>query len=253
MGAGMSGWRTLSQELARWRDEGRTADFWWRDDDAGAVSPALERLLELARESGVPLALAVVPAQADPALLARLDSGVTVLQHGTDHVNRAGAGEKKSEFPDSEAVASALARLKGARERLRAHARGRLCAALAPPWNRLAPGLVPHLKESGYAGLSQYGARKRAEPSPGLRQVNTHLDIIAWHAGRGFVGEDEALRLAVAHLAARRTGAADRGEPTGLLTHHACHDEAAWGFIERLFATARDAGAPWREAAELFR
>ena len=54
-------WSALDEELARWRDTERAADFWWRDDDATALTPALERLLALSRRSDVPLALAVIP------------------------------------------------------------------------------------------------------------------------------------------------------------------------------------------------
>ena len=35
----------LSRELARWRAAGRRARLWWRDDDARAPGPELERLL----------------------------------------------------------------------------------------------------------------------------------------------------------------------------------------------------------------
>jgi hypothetical protein len=37
-----------------------------------------------------------------------------------------------------------------------------------------------------------------------------------------------------AHLAARRTGVADPGEPTGLLTHHRDMDEPLWEFLAEL-------------------
>lgn len=246
-------WHALEEEIARWRAAGHVADFWWRDDDAGKSNPALERLLALARSSGVPLALAVVPADAEARVLAGLDARVSVLQHGTDHVNRAAAGAKKSEFPDSEPAGAALKRLGESREQLRRQAGERFVPVLAPPWNRLRRELVSGLAKAGYAGLSQYGAREKAEPVAGLRQVNTHADIIAWHAGRGFVGEEAALAMIERHLAARRAGAVDAAEPTGLLTHHACHDDAAWRFLERLFAFTRDSGARWHAAAELFR
>ena len=245
-------WEELRGELAEWRNSGRRPDLWWRDDDAGKPNPALDRLLALARSSGVPLALAVIPADADEALMRGLDTGVSVVQHGADHKNRAGAGGKKSEFPDSEPAAEALARLVAGRKRLHAQAGARFCPVLAPPWNRLAPDLVTHLGAAKYAGLSQYGPRRCAEPAPGVRQVNTHADIIAWQSGRNFVGDDAALRMMVSHLALRRHGGVDAEEPTGLLTHHACHDEAAWEFLERLFAITSEAGACWRSAAELF-
>ena len=246
-------WRALADEIALWRDAGLAAEFWWRDDDAARPAAALARLLGLAAHTSVPLALAVVPVGADHDLLARLGEPVSVLQHGTDHLNRALAREKKTEFPASEPPAAALARLATARKQLEAQAGSRFIPVLAPPWNRLPEPLVPQLAAAGFRGLSQYGARTSSEAG-GLRRVNTHVDIVAWQSGRGFVGEAEALAAARRHLAAKRTGAADRHEATGWLTHHAVHDPAAWAFLERLFETTlKMPGVRWLGAPELFR
>jgi hypothetical protein len=245
-------WQALGEEIARWRESGRAVEFWWRDDDAAAPSAPLDRLLELAARARVPLALAVVPAAADAGLLASLAPGVAVLQHGADHRNRAAATEKKNEFPASEPEASALARLAAARERLRAMAGPRWVAALAPPWNRIQPALVPQLASTGFRGLSRFGQRD-SPMHAGLRQVNTHVDVIDWHAARRFAGEDASLGRAIAHLEAKRAGRADAAEPTGWLTHHERHDEPAWGFLERLFEFAASTpGIRWRTAVELF-
>jgi hypothetical protein len=246
-------WRALTDELARWRESGRVAEFWWRDDDAARPDPALARLCALSAQASVPLALAVVPLGADPALLGALGQTVTVIQHGTDHRNRAGAGEKKTEYPAVESAQAAAARLAAAREQLATWAGDRFVPVLVPPWNRLPENLVGQLVPAGLRGLSRYGARTSAQPAPGVRQVNTHVDLVAWHAGRGFVGEDAALEAAVRHLAAKRVGRADAGEPTGWLSHHAVHDEASWAFLEQLFETLRAApGLRWCGAQELF-
>jgi hypothetical protein len=246
-------WQGFLDELARWRDAGRTVEFWWRDDDAARPQLSLERLFALAQASSTPLALAVVPMQAEKEIFAASGPLVSVIQHGTDHVTRAGPLEKKTEFSTAEAPAAALARLAVARRQLENLAGKRYLPVLAPPWNRLPRQLAPHLAAAGWRGLSQFGARASAESAPGLRQVNTHVDIIAWRAGRGFAGETEVLAAAMRHLAAKRTAAADASEATGWLTHHAMHDEAAWAFLERLFETMRSqSGATWRRAEELF-
>ena len=234
-------WKDLQDELARRRAAGRPVRFWWRDDDAGAVSFELKKLLALSRDRGIPLALAVVPEAAEPELFGLLHDGVAVLQHGTDHRNRAAPGEKKTEYPAAEPIESALGRIVDGLGRLRAFAGGKLVPVLAPPWNRVRPDLLKKLPAVGIVGVSGYGARASAEPVPGLRQVNTHVDLIAWRAGRGFVGEVEALSLATKNLAAE--------EPVGWLTHHAVHDEASWKFLERLL-TLRD--VRWLSAAEAF-
>lgn len=241
----VSGWAALAEELAQWRAAGRAPQLWWRDDDAAALTPALERLLALSIDTAVPLAVAAVPLACEAKAL---DRAASVIMHGCDHRNRAASGEKKTEFPASESDDAALERLAGARERLARLAAGRFLPVLAPPWNRLRESLVARLPEAGLRGLSRYGAR--GAPTEGVREVNTHVDIIAWRRDRRFLGEDEALALLVRELAARRAGAGD--EPTGLLTHHALHDAQAWRFLERLFAESRAGGAVWLSARRLF-
>jgi hypothetical protein len=234
-------WGDFERELARRRAAGRPAAFWWRDDDASMASPALRKLLQLASSRAVPLALAVVPEPAEPELFGLLHEQVSVLQHGTDHRNRAAAGEKKTEYPATEPLAAALQRISQGFGKLRSLAGKRMAPVLAPPWNRLRSDLLPGLPSIGIRGYSGYGARASAQPAPGLTQVNTHLDIVAWRQGKRFIGVEEALGSALRFLGG--------DEPVGLLTHHAVHDAAAWDFLERLFAL-RD--IRWLSAAETF-
>lgn len=243
----MSAWQALADELDAWRAGGAIATLWWRDDDAASPSGALLQLLSLEKTSGVPLALAVIPERAEREAIA---GARHVIMHGCDHRNRAAAAEKKSEFPASERDAEAIRRLAMARERLAALAGERFIPVLAPPWNRLRESLVDRLPEAGIRGLSRYGARSRSGSA--VREVNTHVDIIAWRGERGFVGEDAALALLVQHLSARRQGGVDGAEPTGILTHHAQHDRGAWRFLERLFDETRRHGAGWADPRELF-
>ena len=234
-------WREFEDALARRREAGQPAEFWWRDDDAGAVLPALKQLVELSKRKNIPLALAVVPEAAEPELFRLLHPGVSVMQHGTDHRNRAAAGEKKTEYPAGEAIEAALARVSDGFGRLRTLAGARFVPVLAPPWNRVRKDLLKKLPAIGLRGLSSYGARASAEAAPNLRQVNTHVDIVAWRERKQFVGESAALAQAMKSMAGE--------EPVGWLTHHAVHDAAAWEFLERLF-TLRD--IRWVSAAEAF-
>lgn len=233
----MTDWSELSQELDAWQRSGRRASLWWRDDDAVEPTAALERLLDVARQTGVPLALAVIPARATQALAARLaraDAHVAVLQHGFAHVNHAAVEEKKIELGGErrrDAVLEELSRGRAMLDGLFGESDG---AILVPPWNRIDEHLLPALPGLGYRGLSTFQPRRAPMAADGLPQVNTHVDILSWRAPRGFVGESEALAALVAHLAARRSGAADPAESTGLLTHHLAHDAAAWAFLAAL-------------------
>jgi len=234
-------WRELQAALDERKHAGRPVQFWWRDDDASAPSPALERAVGLSKKYAIPLALAVIPQEATPQLFQGLHEGVTVLQHGTDHRNRAAAGEKKTEYPGTESIESALARIGEGMAKLRSRAGQDFVPVLAPPWNRIRKDLVDKLPALGIHGISAYGPQTSREPAPGLRQVNTHVDVVAWRRGRRFVGEDQALSQAMKWLIS--------GEPIGWLTHHAVHDAATWDFLERLFTLKE---VRWLSAAEAF-
>ena len=249
-------WMDLERELETWGSGNRAATLWWRDDDAVRVTGALDQLLDLA--SGTPLSLAVIPgrvAEDDAGALAdRLTrhGAATVLQHGWMHINHAPSDAKKAELGAQRPAATVLAELARGWQRLAALF-GRLALpVLTPPWNRIAATLPPLLHQAGYIGLSTAGPRARREPGPGLVQVNTHADLVAWPAHR-FVGTDTALGLIVGHLASRRAGTADAAEPTGLLTHHLVQDRETAGFIARLLSvTRRHQAARWIGAAEAF-
>lgn len=234
-------WSDLSQELDAWYAEGRVASLWWRDDDAAAPVPALDRLVDIAREHEVTAGLAVIPALASNALAPWLESaGVEVLQHGWVHCNHAPGGEKKSELGHHRASGVIMAELSRGRGRLDGFARARTLPVLVPPWNRIATALLPSLPGAGFRGLSAFGPRRTAMPAPGLGQTNCHVDVVDWRGRRGFVGCDRAIAAVVAHLAARRARSADPDEPTGLLTHHLVHEESTWTFITRLVERTRD-------------
>ncbi len=107
----------------------------------------------------------------------------------------------------------------------------RALAVMVPPWNRIAPVLVPTLPEIGYRGLSTFGPRRGASGAR-LAQVNTHVDLIDWKGGRTFAGEEKVLAALVTALARARDG---EGEPVGILSHHLAMDAGAWDFLRSLW------------------
>ena len=236
----MTSWAAFDEEVARWRESGHGVDLWWRDDDAVEATPALDRLLDLQRATGAALALAVVPAKATQALADRLASapGVDVLQHGYAHTNHASAAEKKTELGAHRPAMLVLGDLGTGWMALERLFPARALPILVPPWNRIAPMLVPALPEIGYRGLSTFGPRQRPEPVRGLRQINTHADLVDWKGCRGFAGEAVVLGQLVQALAQARTSAT-RGqsrEPVGLLSHHLVMDEPGWDFLKSFMA-----------------
>jgi len=253
-----AGWSDLVDELDRWGDAGRVATLWWRDDDAAAASGRLDRLVSIAGDT--PISLAVIPAATDPGLAAWLThpsrslqaTRLAVLQHGWCHTSHAVDG-KKSEFPperSSHAVASDLA---AGRARLTALFGARALAVLVPPWNRFDPRFLPLLAACGLSAISRVKPRRSHRPAPGIAEANVHVDLIAWAGNRSFVGEEAALSGVVGHLRARRLAEADAEEPTGILTHHRVQDEATDAFLRRLVAvTSAHPATCWLGAAEVF-
>jgi hypothetical protein len=227
--------------------------LWWRDDDAASATAELDRLFVAARD--VPIALAVIPALAEPALAARLASAaapVGVLQHGWRHADHARGG-RKSEFPPERSQAAAAADLFAGRARLAELFGAAALAVLAPPWNRFDDRFLPLLAACGIGAISQAGPRRRRWPLPGVFAANVHVDLVDWAGGGGFVGEDVALDRLVGHLRGRRLGFFDRAEPTGIMTHHRVQDGAAEKFLERLLAlTLAHPAARWLAAGEVF-
>ncbi len=252
-GESQADWGELKHELDAWGEEARLATFWWRDDDATDATKELEVLLGVSADLDIPISIAVIPRPATDTLAQRLNGRqrIGVLQHGFDHVNHAPPDEKKSEYGAHRPVERMLAELAAGRSALRPFT---ACLdVLTPPWNRIDATLLPRLPGHGYSAVSTFGPRPMPSPTPGLRQVNTHVDPVNWRGHREFLGVRTVLARLVEHLSARRRKAVDPDEPTGLLTHHWIHDAETWRFIERLCERTRDhPAARWMHAREVF-
>jgi hypothetical protein len=247
-------WSDLLDELDWWGNDGRIATLWWRDDDAVARTRQLGELIAVA--NGVPVALAVIPALAESALAEWLDeaapASTRIFQHGWQHANHAAAG-KKSEFPKSRSRDAVAIDLMQGCGRLAALFGTRALAVLAPPWNRIDDNVLPLLGKCGIGGISRIKPRNAALPAPLVFENNVHVDMVAWRGDRGFVGEAIALAGLVRHLRARRCGAVDREEATGILTHHLVQDAATSAFLDRLLRLTLDhPAAEWLDAELVF-
>lgn len=229
----------LERHFDRAAEAGVPRSVWWRDDDAIRLGPKLARLLELARAHGAPIALAVIPEGAEPALLERCSrEAITIMQHGIAHTNHQATG-KPAELGDARSVETSLADLAKARARLASPA---FLPVLVPPWNRLRPDLAPALSEAGFWGLSLFGGPVSDHP---LRRLDTHIDPIDWRGARDLLPADRLDAMTAAALAT--------DGPIGLLTHHAVHKAAVHDFAERFAAlVARHPGAAWADPQKLF-
>ncbi|WP_164661884.1 polysaccharide deacetylase family protein [Tropicibacter sp. Alg240-R139] len=235
-------WSPLERELALWWAEGKSLPLWWRDDDAVEPTAALDRLGALSEELSIPVHLAVVPAYATETLSERLapSSGMIPVVHGWAHQNHAPALEKKAEFRMHRPVSEITADAERGLSRSQAMFGSSLMPMFVPPWNRIDHEIVEGLPSLGYKVLSTATPRKRPFATPGLWQINTHLDPIDWRGTRGLVPEDQLISQLVQHLQDRRTGVSDNAEPYGLLTHHLVHDQDIWRFTREVLLRLLD-------------
>jgi hypothetical protein len=242
-------WRPLLILLDRLAEEGVTLSFWLRDDDAVAPSPALEALLDLSHRYGVPVALAIIPNGALPALADRLAVAplATPCQHGFAHINHALPPDRAAELGAHRKAEEVLAELSLGRQRLLALFGGRLDAMLVPPWNRYDAALEPGMAAAGFSCMSVFGRPSQAGV---LAKINTHVDLIDWRGGRVTRPPEKLIGTLVSEVST----AAATNRQVGILTHHLVHDAQAWTFLDSLFRhTAAHPAVLWRDIATLQR
>ena len=244
----MSDWTPLQRELARWQENGQTASLWLRDDDAEAPSAALDSLLAITAEHGVSVLAAIIPTRADRALAERLrrEPHVEAAVHGVAHVNHAAAGEKRAELGTARPADVVLAELRAAREHV-TQLFPALSSLLVPPWNRIAPAVATRIGEAGFAGISAFGWKAIAD---GVRQLNTHVDLIDWKAQGRWRQLDEVIALLAGALATSRE--THGFAPVGILSHHLRRSSESDGMLDKLLGgTTNDPAIRWRSASEL--
>jgi hypothetical protein len=210
---------------------GETVRFWWRDDDASASSPALDRLLALSSETCVPVGLAVIPGHLKPSLVDCLHgkNGIDVLVHGWLHKNHAPAEEPRSEYPRSRPVQEVREELPRSLAVLRDAFSTHTIPVFVPPWNRFPSEFEDQLAACGYRGLSSVlGNRPQPQGAQGLRRAHCDMNIVA---AKDSVGRAD---IKGASLTAKRIRAGERG-PFGVVTHHGLFDDRSWTLCERFW------------------
>lgn len=213
-----------AQWLAPVRDAldepGAPVEVFFRDDDGGWGTGRLLELLDLFASFGLPLDLAVIPADLDADLAAELRSRAArsegrlgLHQHGYAHLNHEPEG-RKYEFGPSRAPAAQRRDIAAGRALLADRLGPIVDPIFTPPWNRCTPATGRCLVELGFAALSR---EARAEPLaiPGLCELPVRVD---WFAKR------HGLLLSREEVGGRLADAIRAGGPVGVMFHHAIMD-----------------------------
>ena len=231
-------WQALELEFDAWRAADLTLPFWWRDDDAVTVTPALQQLLELSERVEIPVHVAVIPDDLQPDLAPFMASTSMIpIAHGFAHKNHADAQSKKCEYPVGRSFEAVQKELLSGHKTLKDAFGENLAPMFVPPWNRFGTDFLSILQDIGYKGFSTFTPRSQKYAVEGLEQVNTHVDPIDWRGARSVAAQEAILDHTVRSLQDRRLGKTDNAEPFGFLTHHLVHDPAIWAFCAQ-FLTA---------------
>ena len=204
--------------------------FFFRDDDAGWRDDRLRAVLDCFQTHGVPVDVAVIPAELTPGLARELDArvrdtGVRVHQHGFAHVNHEPSG-RKCEFGQAR-DAAAHARDVAEGQRLMHDAFGpAVDAVFTPPWNRCVPGIAGALRPLGFEVLSRDSTAAPLEPSD-LAEVPVTVDWFGHHKGVRWT-RDELGEVIAASVR--------RDRAVGVMLHHAVTEEADLAGIGELLA-----------------
>jgi hypothetical protein len=248
-------WDAVEAELDEWKRERRRAEFWWRDDDAQDVTSALKKLLAVAGDFRVPIALSVIPARFSPALarMVKRHEAVDVLVHGHGHVNHARPGRPKREYGVYRRQGDMEQELLESLALINRGFGSRALPVLVPPWNRIPPTLASRLPGLGYKGLSTWKPRKPHAAPAGLVCINTHLDPIDWRRGRAPKSEHAVAAALLRKLRWRRKYPERALEPLGLLTHHLLWGHEIETTIAHVLALTRShPAATWVSARSAF-
>jgi len=221
----------LKQELSRWEAAGRRATFWFRDDDAVTMTPEFARLLDFQQAYSLPIAIAVIPQQADDQLppIIQERPELSVLQHGWSHTNYAAEGEWHSEFPAGRPAEKVKGNLNSGKmflEKLFGH---QFIFGFVPPWNHFASEYLPLLKSYQFISGRDYTVARdwRMVPS-----IPADVDVLRWGPAPHFRGTERLISEICKQLAARRKE--NRKDPVGILLHHLNMDHASWEFMNSL-------------------
>ena len=210
-------------------DEGPCRVF-FRDDDAGWGDERLWDLLDLFDRRGLPVDVAVIPAELHPALAAELTvrvraGGVRLHQHGYAHVNHEPVGRKR-EFGPSRSYAEQAADITRGQAILRDAFGDLLDPVLTPPWNRCSSDTARVLADTGFAVLSRDST---AAPLAGVTVAEIPVTV-------DWFGSRKGVRWTPFQLADKLADAVRSGQPVGIMLHHAVTDPGEFAAIGALLA-----------------
>ena len=207
-----------------------THPFFFRDDDAGWRDDRLFAVLDRFQARGLPVDVAVIPAELTPGLTRELEArmrhtGVRVHQHGYAHANHEPTG-RKCEFGQSRGAAVHAREIAEGQRLMRDAFGPRLDPVFAPPWNRCVPQIADALVPLGFEVLSRDSTAEPLERAD-LVEIPVTVDWFGHHRGIRWTREEMGEVVAASIR---------RDRAVGVMLHHGVTDEADLAGIDDLLA-----------------
>jgi predicted deacetylase len=204
--------------------------FFFRDDDAGWRDDRLRAVLDCFVARGLPIDVAVIPAELTPGLTRELrlrvrDAGVRVHQHGYAHANHEPTG-RKCEFGQARDAAAHTRDIAEGQRRMRDAFGPSVDAVFTPPWNRCLPAIADALVPLGFEVLSRDSTAARLDPSE-LVEIPVTVD---------WFGHRKGVRWTRAEIVKAIATSIRHDRAVGVMLHHAVTDEAELAGIDDLLA-----------------
>ena len=204
--------------------------FFFRDDDAGWRDDRLRDVLDSFQARGLPIDVAVIPAELTPELTRELtarvtDGGVRVHQHGHAHANHEPTG-RKCEFGQSRDPAAAAQDIAEGQRRMHDAFGPDADAVFTPPWNRCEPSMADALVAQGFEVLSRDSTAPRLDRSD-LVEIPVTVD---WFGNR------KGIRWTREEMGEMIAASIRRDDAVGVMLHHAVTDEAELAGVDELLA-----------------
>jgi peptidoglycan/xylan/chitin deacetylase (PgdA/CDA1 family) len=204
--------------------------FFFRDDDAGWRDDRLREVFGCFQAHGIPLDVAVIPAELTPELTRELGArvsagGVRVHQHGYAHVNHELTG-RKCEFGPGRTPAAIADDIAEGQRRMRDAFGSHADAVFTPPWNRCEPAVADTLVSLGFEVLSRDSTAPTLD-RPDIAEVPVTVDWFGHHKGT---------RWDLDQLGEVIAGSVRRDRAVGVMLHHAVTDETDLEAVDQLLA-----------------
>ena len=211
----------------------KKVNFWFRDDDAGVDTVALEKLVKYMEELNINLLIGAIPEKTDNILATILKKypNIYVAQHGYSHKNY--SKTEQSEYPEDRNQQDINQEIIKGRKKLQEEFKEQYIDIFIPPWFEINKETIKTIKNENYIAMSNYWNNHINEFN--LIEINCQIDLINWDKAYTFGGEDFVINQIINELEKK-----DHTINIGILLHHERMGKESYYFLDKLIKVIKE-------------